>query len=108
MRGRVGGNNNLKPEVVARIDELTRQSVTLRGIQAATGAHKDTIVRHQKLLGLDKLNCACGRSLRHRGFCSVRYARSAGRQEFMRRWHGGTEQFTTEVDETFCGDTNGH
>jgi hypothetical protein len=31
--------------------------------------------------------CGCGKPLRHRGWCRVRYARSPGRQAFMRRWH---------------------
>lgn len=32
--------------------------------------------------------CKCGRPATHRGWCSVRFAASAPRQEFMERWSG--------------------
>lgn len=31
--------------------------------------------------------CACGQPMKHRGWCSVRYAKSPKRQEFMKKWH---------------------
>lgn len=93
-------SHNLRQDLVDRIVALTHQGATLREIQSATGAHKNTISGHQKRLGIDALICGCGQSIRHRGWCAERYARSADRQEFMARWHGLAPPL---LDQTFVG-----
>ena len=37
-----------------------------------------TVTRHRQKLGLDHINCACGRPLVHTGWCAVRRAKVRG------------------------------
>lgn len=48
---------------------------------------KSTVVKYQIELGLEDIQCECGKPLRHRGWCKVRYGRSPVRQKFWADWH---------------------
>jgi hypothetical protein len=111
MKRPVGGNNNLKPEFVEKIADLTKRGYSMREIRRETGIAMATIERHQKLLDLDGIDCPCGQPVRHRGYCPVRYARYEERQRYQRTrgWQGIPMVETCEtvsvedLDETYLG-----
>lgn len=83
------GNNY----VSAHLREATIRSLSsgigVRETAVNVGVNKCTVGKI--LVSLEAasgaLLCQCGRSLRHRGWCGSRFARSAGRQEFMhKKW----------------------
>jgi hypothetical protein len=75
---------HLQIEVKARL--LEGQS--LRQIADALLISKDTVGRYMTIVkeqnGL--IFCPCGQPAGHRGWCSIRYARSSARQAFIARW----------------------
>ncbi len=85
------------PHVIARIIELTRRGETSRRIRDLTGVAKNTIMKYQKLANADEILCPCGKSVKHRGWCSERFKKSLARLAFMDRWHHRTPK--PEIDE---------
>jgi len=62
---------------------------SMRQIRSQTGMASATITKLRHVLkdeGIEPV-CGCGQPTTHRGWCSVRFARSPARQSFMRRWH---------------------
>ena len=62
---------------------------SLRNTAAIVGLSNVTVLRLKKEMRLDlsSVLCGCGRQATHKGWCSVRYAASGRRQEFMKSWH---------------------
>jgi hypothetical protein len=106
--------NRLSRDKIDQLFACFRTSMTARAAARLVGTSKDTANRYLRLMerteqtsvlclcgkprhvGWCKAQenaemveaiCACGKSIRHRGWCSVRFSRSLARQRFMLRWH---------------------
>lgn len=107
--------NRLSQDKIDALFDCFRASMGVRATARATGVVRNTVAKYLQLFEADaaneqvlclcgkprhrgwchaqeqasrtEANCECGKPLRHRGWCRVRYARSPGRQAFMRRWH---------------------
>jgi hypothetical protein len=80
--------NNKKPEQRNEAAALLKNGASIRETSLATGLSKNTVasVRNEVEPSLPE-KCECGAPLGHRGWCSVRYSKSAKRQETIKRMH---------------------
>ena len=76
--------NFLSPDRVAELRRSLDSGFGVRATSVALGIAKNTVMRYAKLE--PPRRCACGQPLSHRGWCSVRLARSPSRQAFLARW----------------------
>ncbi len=79
-------SNFLSDEKMQAVLEAIWEGGSLRGIARELGISKDTVSSYRKLwLSHDfKIDpCPCGQEAVHRGWCSVRFARSPRRQAVL-------------------------
>ncbi len=60
-----------------------------RDVRRATGMHMQTVAKLRRIIESEQgspIMCACGSPATHRGWCSVRYAKSPKRQKFIGQW----------------------
>jgi hypothetical protein len=82
--------NRLPQYKIDQLEACFRASMGVRAAAREVGVDRHTAATYLRILADDAL-CACGKPLRHRYWCRIRFQRSAARQEFMRRWHPRTE-----------------
>ena len=107
--------NRVAPETIDLLFESFRASMGVNAAARRTGCAKNTVAKYLRLfeaweqttvhclcgkprhVGWCKAQenaerveafCGCGKPLRHRGWCSIRFARSPARQAVMARLHG--------------------
>lgn len=78
--------NVLPQHKIDLIERLTRNGGTVREVSRLAGVNRNTVKRYRDKYA-DECVCPCGKPLKHRAWCSHRFAKSPARQEFMRRWH---------------------
>jgi len=85
---RHGGGNRIDS---SRRDNLIRLLRSGRGIRnSARLAHVCRFTARviwMQIRQSEKIMCGCGREITHKGWCKVRFQRSAKRQKFVRKWH---------------------
>ena len=74
--------NKTSTELIARVEAMVRDSYTIRQIMAATGLAKATVSFYRALMDVKGMNCGCGKSINHRGWCKLRYQRSPSRMKY--------------------------
>ncbi len=79
--------NKHSPELISHIERLTREGKSVRKIFAELGISKNTIQKYRNAY-LDKndIKCACGKPVKHVGWCWFRFDASPERKTFMDRW----------------------
>lgn len=80
--------NVLPVETYERIRALTLEGKSVRQIVAQVG-HSQACVRNYRdmtLLEVPDMKCACGKPIKHQGWCANRLKRSPSRQQFLTRW----------------------
>ncbi len=84
-----------------RVGKLLLKGYSNRRVSRETGVHRDTIGKFRRALkevyGIEFI-CECGRRSNHRGWCSVRFAKSPARQALMKKLHGKQRKANPERD----------
>lgn len=78
--------NVLPQEKIDLIEHLSRGGATVREVSRLVGANRNTVQRYRKAY-VDDCTCPCGKPLKHRVWCSFRYAKSPARQLTMQQLH---------------------
>lgn len=81
--------NIVKPEKFTPAAQAFTSGNSVREVCRAIGLAKNTALRIRRFV-LERVGpvvCACGKLSGHRGWCRVRYQRSARRQRFIAQWH---------------------
>lgn len=96
-----GGTGRMTAETHQHYEEavlrLVESGMSLRAIARTTGLSRSTVrvwLKKHRVVAV----CACGDPASHQGWCAERFAASAKRQTFMRRWHPKGAWSYTPVD----------
>jgi hypothetical protein len=76
----------LTPGKIKKLKLFFVMGLSTRAAARRARVAQDTVSKLRRLLK-DETPCPCGQPSGHRGWCTIRFAQSKPRQEWMRHWH---------------------